>query len=368
VPLGQAARFGKNFFHRLKSRYPLQSFRQIGTFLCSFPIGKRKVTAVAHISSLKCRNIYSVALARQLPDCFPDAICMDGDINNANNAVNMKVAKAQHQEYLQALRMCIPVLELPALSPEVLGTDDIDDKDNIAGTKYYPDCVFVEDTVVAIGQYALVTRLGHPSRRGEEKHVYEVLKQLGMNVINMNDYQDSTEWIHDVAKKGGETATVDGGDVLYTGRHLFVGLSNRTNMEGATFIRHYFTSYDVIILPQLNVAGTTGNPVPLHLKSVVTHIDAGTLLAPVGLIGDRFLEAMRAKDLDYTVYRLPDSLSCNVVSCNGQVIVQNTSCQKSMRILHDAVMESDQDLICVDTSELAKKDGALTCCSVLLEA
>lgn len=28
-------------------------------------------------------------------------------------------------------------------------------------------------------------------------------------------------------------ATLDGGDVLYTGKHLFVGLSLRTNQRGA---------------------------------------------------------------------------------------------------------------------------------------
>lgn len=28
-------------------------------------------------------------------------------------------------------------------------------------------------------------------------------------------------------------ATLDGGDVLFTGKHLFVGLSHRTNQRGA---------------------------------------------------------------------------------------------------------------------------------------
>ena len=35
-------------------------------------------------------------------------------------------------------------------------------------------------------------------------------------------------------------ATVDGGDVLYTGTELFVGISNRTNQAGVDFLRKAF--------------------------------------------------------------------------------------------------------------------------------
>ena len=340
----------------------VQLVRQTSLVGCLY---RQKVIAIA-----PRRYLYSIALARQLPDNFADALSTNDDFHNPKHAVNMKVAKTQHDEYIQALRQCVPVLELPAVSRTVIDSED----NGQNGSEYtpthnfYPDCVFVEDTVVAFGQYALVTRMGHPSRRGEEKHVYEVLKQLGMNVINMNDYRDSMEWIYGTPKQNGEIATVDGGDVLYTGRHIFIGLSNRTNMEGATFIKHYFSSFDVEIVPLPIAPEPSGHPMPLHLKSIVTHVDAGNLLVPMGPIGDQLIEAMRVKELDYTVHRLPEMLSCNVVACNGQVIVQNTVCQESQKILHNVVMETDQDLICVDTSELAKKDGALTCCSVLLEA
>lgn len=360
----QVYRLGNRILRERTSRQPMQPLRLFGTFITHGSEYRSRVTSFAYMSSVKHRRyIYTIAIARQLPDCFADALSMNGD-DDPNNAVNMKVARAQHQEYVRALRMCIPVLELPAVS-----SFDKDENGSIQATKNHPDCVFVEDTVIAIGKDALVTRMGHPSRRGEEKQVYEVLKQLGMDVFNMNDYQDSAEWmLGTVAKDGNEVATVDGGDVLFTGRHLFVGLSNRTNVEGANFILNFFASHDVIVLPQLHLPGTTGQTVPLHLKSAVTHIDTGTLLAPVGPIGDLFLEAMRVQELGYTVHRLPDMLSCNVVACNGLVIAQDTSCRESRRILRDAVMEANQDLIMVDTSELAKKDGALTCCSVLLEA
>jgi dimethylargininase len=313
---------------------------------------------------------YSVAIARQLPDTFADAISQDDSNVGPGTRVNMVRAKEQHKAYIEALRHLLPVLELPALSSRVSDKIDSDSNtnDEEESTKVdFPDCAFVEDTVVAVGQLGLVTRMGHPSRRGEGDRIYEILQQFGMDVLNMNDYYNSTDWIYKSGTTSGDLAMVDGGDVLYTGRHIYVGLSNRTNIEGAKFIKHYFSSYEVEIVPQLKSISNIDHPIPLHLKSAVTHIDSDNLLAPVGPYGDYLLDAMRATELGYTVHRIPDMLACNVVPCNGQVIVQNVSCLKSQQILHDAILDSGQDLIFVDTSELAKKDAALTCCSVLLE-
>ena len=110
----------------------------------------------------------------------------------------------------------------------------------------YPDCVFVEDPVVVCGGTALITipgqcvcvfiqtgfdqespavgvtsqavpltppsPLGHPSRRGETVAMTAVMRQLGLSVVEMTD-----------------PARMDGGDVLFTGREFFAGLSQRTN-------------------------------------------------------------------------------------------------------------------------------------------
>ena len=355
------------------------------------------------------RHQYTFAISRQLPDSFPEAVSMEDSSGATEVTIDMERAKEQHATYLYALRHCVPVLELPVASRSTSTLRGIDverkteedsevklaeptkssndDDDNIIDSNVilpneYPDGAFVEDTVIAIGKSALITRLGHPSRRGEGDAISATLKQLGMEVLNMNDYHNSTDWIYGRGQSqvtgstvdsapviDGELATVDGGDVLYTERHIFVGLSDRTNIEGALFIRQYFSSYEVIVVPKISLDPDVklSHPMPLHLKSAVTHIDSYTLLAPTGPYGDRLLEAMNVEGFGYKVYRIPDLLSCNVISCNGQVIVQDTSCKESQEILLDAVMQSDQDLIRVDTSELAKKDAALTCCSILLE-
>lgn len=53
---------------------------------------------------------------------------------------------------------------------------------------------------------------GHPSRREETRAIKEAAQRLGLKTIEM------------VGR-----ATMDGGDVLFTGREFFVGLSTRTN-------------------------------------------------------------------------------------------------------------------------------------------
>jgi dimethylargininase len=336
------------------------------------------------------RYRHTIAIARQLPDSFQHAISMQNDQTSEDGIIDFARAKQQHESYIVALRQCLPVLELPVLQSSLASKHESDETNigttirndhessntNIQVQNDYPDSAFVEDTAIVIGEFALVTRLGHPSRRGECDTIHNTLKQLGMHVLNMNHYYNSTDWIY--GSRGtisgsssipGELAIVDGGDVLYTGRHIFVGLSNRTNMEGATFIKQFFSSYDVIVVPpiQIDPAIKLPHTKPLHLKSAVTHIDEATLLAPIGPYGDELLAAMNVEEFGYKVYRIPDLLSCNAITCNGQVIVQDTICEKSHEILYNAVMNSDQDLIRVDTSELAKKDAALTCCSILLE-
>jgi len=301
-------------------------------------------------TTTKKRRFYRLAIARELPDSFTDAVVMERaspsssppppasssghnqlDSNDEQLPLSMERARQQHAQYVTALRKIVPVLSLPPL-------------------ENHPDCSFVEDTVVAIHQRAVITRMGHASRRGEVDSIRTVLEQLGMEVLDMRESS------HD-------TATCDGGDVLFTGRHLFVGLSNRTNAQGAQFLANAFSDQDTIVVPPV----IQGDQV-LHLKSAVTHMDECTLVAPSGSAGDHVVGAMQAVERGYEVIRVPDMLACNLVSCNGRLLVQDTSCCESRQTLEQAANDRGMELIFVDTSELAKKDAALTCCSVLLSS
>uniref|UniRef100_A0ACB8F3H3 N(G),N(G)-dimethylarginine dimethylaminohydrolase 1 n=1 Tax=Sphaerodactylus townsendi TaxID=933632 RepID=A0ACB8F3H3_9SAUR len=81
------------------------------------------------------------------------------------------------------------------------------------------------------------------------------LESLNLNIVEMTD----------------GNATLDGGDVLFTGREFFVGLSNRTNRRGAEILADTFKDYAVSTVP---VVGA------LHLKSFCSM--AGPNLIAIG--------------------------------------------------------------------------------------
>lgn len=276
---------------------------------------------LARISARRC--FVTMAITREISPRLAHALTLTPP---SEEPISFELAKKQHDDYVLCLKRLLPaVKELPA-------------------SEDYPDCCFVEDTVVVVRDRALLMNLGHESRRGEVQDMKQVLEKLpGINhVVNMKSKSDS--------------ATCDGGDVLFTGRHMFVGLSGRTNEDGIQVLREVFPEYEVIAVP---VSGA------LHLKSLVTHMDTHTLVAPTGELGDSLLQDMQAAERGYEVVRLSNILACNVVAVNGTIIAQD--CPDSKLALQEAAEENNLAIEFVDTSELAKVDAALTCCSVLLD-
>jgi len=269
------------------------------------------------------RSLVTLALTRTIPASFLKALRESND----HDPINLAKAHQEHQSYVNTLRQSVPTLSLPPL-------DD------------HPDSVFVEDAVITRGIFAVQTRPGHPSRRGEVESIGAVLRdQLGMEVMEMND-----------------DATCDGGDILSTGRHVFCGISERTSEQTVPILEEGLKLYrDGIQVVPVPVQGA------LHLKSLVTHIDANTLVAPKGELGDAILESMQALDLGYQTVRLPSALACNVVVVNGVIIAQDGGCSESRALLTKAGNERNMKVVFLEASEVAKVDGALTCCSVLLE-
>ena len=56
-----------------------------------------------------------------------------------------------------------------------------------------------------------------------------------------------------------EPALLDGGDVLFTGREIFVGLSSRTNKEGVGSLAKAFSKYPVTAV-DMGKSGKTDTP------------------------------------------------------------------------------------------------------------
>ena len=280
---------------------------------------------------------YTLAIAREVPKSFSDALTMPSTGSSSGRKIDYSTAKREHENYLTALRNHLPVVCLPPL-------DDL------------PDSVFVEDTVVAIGNKAVITNPGHPSRKPEVDTIREFLENLlGMEVTDMRDELPS--------------AICDGGDVMFTGRHLFVGISGgRTNRDALGVLQEGL-GVEAIPVPFQQTKGA------LHLKSITTHMDDRTLVVPDTSLGHNVFQILA--DASSGAYSPSDALwlpehaglSCNVVSLPkqrgllAQLVHEDDSQTRSL--LLEAAAERNFSIDFVSQSEAAKCDGALTCCSVL---
>lgn len=235
-------------------------------------------------------------------------------------AVDLALAKRQHDTYVEVLRSVIPnVIELPPL------TD-------------FPDCCFVEDPAVVIEDKAFINRLGAPSRRGEEPSIAECLEDLGLKVFPLD-----------------APALSDGGDCLYTGRHLFLGLSHRTNREALEAIKSLPLGCEVV-----------GVSVPegLHLKSFVSQFDEEVILASACEAG--LMIAAQLEAYGYRTVRIPEQAVCANVLRIGNHIVMQGGFPESAATIQSLCTEYRLDSQVLKMSEFIKSDGALTCCSILI--
>lgn len=194
-----------------------------------------------------------------------------------------------------------------------------------------PDSVFIEDTAVVLDELAVITRPGAESRRAETAAVEDVLRQYrAVATIRA-------------------PATLDGGDVLLVGRTLYVGVGNRTNEAGVEQLRSAVKGhgYDV------RAVRFTGC---LHLKTAVTFVGDGQLLVNPAWIDAREFGGLRALTID-----LREPFAANALLV-GDRLVHGAQFPGTRRILERAGCT----VVPVPAGELAKAEGGVTCCSVLL--
>jgi dimethylargininase len=172
---------------------------------------------------------------------------------------------------------------------------------------------------------------------------------------------------------------LDGGDVLQIADHMIVGLSARTNMAAV----------DQLCRILLGPGGGSGGGGPgaragairhvnavavphgLHLKSACSALDATTLLVSDDAAGHAaagaVLGQLPALAGRLRVAVLPgDPLAANVLALGRDVVMQDAghAAERALRALCGARGLALHVL--PRMSELAKADGALTCCSILL--
>ena len=218
----------------------------------------------------------------------------------------------QHAVYVDALEQC-------GLEVTVLDTEE-----------QFPDSTFVEDTALLTRSFTIVTRPGAVSRMGETQGIRAALTRFYSHIESIQ-----------------LPGTVDGGDVMMVGSHFYIGLSKRTNADGAGQL-----------LDILNRYGMTGSMVPLmsflHLKSGVSYIENNNLV-----ITGEFIKAPEFEHFHHIAVDEAEGYAANCVWINGTVLV--ASGYPRMRA---KIESAGYDTIALDVSEFKKLDGGLSCLSL----
>ena len=193
----------------------------------------------------------------------------------------------------------------------------------------YPDGYFVEDTAVVTPDIAVITNPGADARRGEQTTIEPVLAK----------YRNIEHIQH--------PGTVDGGDVLMTGTHFFIGISSRTNEHGARQLGHILEKYG-------NTWATIPVTTGLHLKSSVNYVGKNSLL-----ITEEFADNDKFSVYEKIVLDRSDEYAGNTLLINNCLITPKgfPDTKKKLNKLDFKIIESDM-------SEVRKMDGGLTCMSL----
>ncbi|WP_298627231.1 dimethylarginine dimethylaminohydrolase family protein [uncultured Legionella sp.] len=226
---------------------------------------------------------------------------------------NYELALIQHQNYINALSQCgLEVTVLPAIEA-------------------FPDSCFVEDVALLTNHLAILTRPGAISRQNEVKEIELTVKKFYKEQVAQIEFP----------------GTLEAGDILNVNNHYFIGLSARTNNEGAQqMIRHLNQKDYSASTVQLNEF--------LHLKTGVSYLDQGYVLVSGELINHPAFNHLKQ-----IIISPEEEYAANCIMINGTVLLAQGYPNTKKQILN-----LGYPIIELDVSEFKKIDGGLSCLSL----
>jgi len=250
----------------------------------------------------------------------PGANYADGLTTVDLGAPDFQKTLAEHAGYLSALRQCgLELIEMPC---------DL----------RYPDGTFVEDTAILLvesarGPAALLTRPGADSRAGEVESMRETLSRFHTQLDEIR-----------------APGTLDGGDICEAGSHFFIGISLRTNEEGARQLAEW-----------LAPRGFSSSFIDIRHTPGILHLKSG-----LACLGDQRLVvidslAARPGFENYELVRVApgEEYAANCIRVNQHILIAAgfPRFEASLRSL-------GYSLMVLDMSEFQKMDGGLSCLSL----
>lgn len=249
------------------------------------------------------------ALTRPVPDSLEHC-----ELTHLERApIDVRRARVQHAAYEHALNQLGCVVE------SVLAVMDM------------PDSVFIEDTAVVFDELAIIARPRVAARQDETDGVAAALARY-RRLASIS-----------------APATLDGGDVLRVGRDVYVGVSGRTNGDGVRQLAGLVGPHGY----RVHGVETRGC---LHLKSAVTCARDDLLL-----LNPDWVDARQFAGLKWITVDPDEPFAANVLPI-GDVVLCAASAPRTRSRLESCGLQVKS----VDLSEIAKAEGALTCCSLIV--
>ncbi len=218
----------------------------------------------------------------------------------------------QHHSYIEVLQSC-------GLEVNVL--ESCED---------YPDSTFVEDVALITPNCAIITRPGAESRRGEVEQIMAVLKSQFNNLETIE-----------------APGTIEAGDVMMVGNHYYIGLSDRTNLQGAEQLIELLVKH-----------GHTGSTVELkdvlHLKTGLSYLENNMLI-----VCGEFKNDSTFSEFDHIEIPEEESYAANCIWVNDNVLIP-----AGYPLSKEKISSTGYNVIEVDVSEFKKLDGGLSCLSL----
>ena len=246
---------------------------------------------------------------------LPAANFADGLTTVDMGAPDFAKSIEQHQAYCDALVRC--GLTLTRL--------DADPK--------HPDSTFVEDVAIVTEHSAILTRPGAESRADEVANIKSTLSSF---------YPELPE-----IKAPG---TLDGGDICEAGNHFIIGISLRTNENGAKQLADWLTTHgytsdfvDICSVPDI-----------LHLKSGMSYIGDNRMV-----VIDALADHPAFKSFELIHIQTHEDYAANCVRVNDHVLMAS-----GFPILQNTLEKLGYSMITLDMSEYQKMDGGLSCLSL----
>ena len=244
---------------------------------------------------------------------FPARSVTDGLRASDQGDPDPMVFGAEHGAYVAALREAGCVVNL------------------LPADEAFPDSVFIEDPALVLNGTAIVLRPGAETRLGEAAALRPSLLEHMNNVIDLET-----------------DGYVDGGDILCTDDRVLLGLSARTNAQGAEDLRPIVDGLGYT----LEVLQTP--PEILHFKTESSLLDQGTVLATPALAASGAFKGLAVIET-----AAGEDAAANAIRVNDYVFV-SAGHPKTAEKLDQA----GYSVKMLNTSQAALVDGGLSCMSL----